>query len=140
MQIFGIGDYKNDMVVRRVIDIKCQSLYLDWKCELHNHCKYLKEKKVSDLKSHVLYPCNPNNWVFMIENVWETEDWKEEMVRLTPEQSQPNVTNPLSEGQIFVKVLAKRSGYLKGYGICKNTKFLNAMPSQAIPNQEVTSR
>ncbi|KAH7849527.1 hypothetical protein Vadar_019100 [Vaccinium darrowii] len=204
-QIFGIGDYKNDMVVRLVIDIKCQSLYSDWKCELHNHYKYLKEKKVFDLKSHALYPCHPNDWVFMIENVWETEDLKkkslkgqkarsflkfnhtsgsqsfasrasiyvkknnkkqpftdsfkethihhrvgndawindkakechEEMVRLTSKQSQLNVANPLSEEQISVKVLGKRSGYLKGYGIHKNTKFLNAMPSQAIPNQEV---
>lgn len=80
-QIFGIGDYKNDMVVRRVIDIKCQSLYSDWKCELHNHYKYFKEKKVSDHKSRALYPCNPNDWVFMIENVWETEDWKKKSLK-----------------------------------------------------------
>lgn len=67
----------------------------------------------------------------------KAKECHEEMVRLTSEQSQPNVTNPLSEEQISVKVLWKRSGYLKGYGIRKNTKFLNAMPSQAIPNQEV---
>ncbi|KAF7137698.1 hypothetical protein RHSIM_Rhsim07G0151700 [Rhododendron simsii] len=63
-QMFGLGDYKNDMVVRRVIDIKCQSLYANWKCDLYKHYKDLKEKKVSDIKSRALYPCNPNDWVF----------------------------------------------------------------------------
>ncbi|KAI8557079.1 hypothetical protein RHMOL_Rhmol05G0306600 [Rhododendron molle] len=200
-QMFGLGDYKNDMVVRRVIDIKCQSLYANWKCDLHKHYKDLKKKKVSDIKSRALYPCNPNDWVFMIENVWETKDWKmksdrgvharsclkfnhtsgslsfaaraakfikenhkkqpfaehfkethirhrlgkdvwindkakeahQEIVRITSD-----VTNPQTEEHASVEVLGKRSGYLKGYGIRKNTKA-NAMPSQPIPNPEVVA-
>ncbi|KAF7129733.1 hypothetical protein RHSIM_Rhsim10G0126600 [Rhododendron simsii] len=200
-QMFGLGDYKNDMVVRRVIDIKCQSLYANWKCDLYKHYKVLKEKKVSDIKSRALYPCNPNDWVFMIENVWETEDWKtksdrgaharsglkfnhtsgsqsfaaraakfikennkkqpfaehfkethirhrqgkdvwindkakeahQEIVRITSD-----VTNPQTEEHASIEVLGKRSGYLKGYGIRKNTKA-NAMPSQPIPNPEVVA-
>ncbi|KAG5536858.1 hypothetical protein RHGRI_010702 [Rhododendron griersonianum] len=200
-QMFGLDDYKNDMVVRRVIDIKCQSLYANWKCDLYKHYKDLKKKKVSDIKSRALYPCNPNDWVFMIENVWETKDWKtksergrhalsclkfnhtsgslsfaaqaakfikenhkkqpfaehfkethirhrlgkdvwinnkakeahQEIVRITSD-----VTNPQTEEHASVEVLGKRSGYLKGYGIRKNTKA-NAMPSQPIPNPEVVA-
>ncbi|KAG5548776.1 hypothetical protein RHGRI_014206 [Rhododendron griersonianum] len=200
-QMFGLGDYKNDMVVRRVIDIKCQSLYANWKCDLYKHYKDLKKKKVSDIKSRALYPCNPNDWIFMIENVWETKDWKtkskrgrharsclkfnhtsgslsfaaraakfikenhkkqpfaehfkethirhrlgkdvwindtakeahQEIVRITSD-----VTNPQTEEHASVEVLGKRSGYLKGYGIRKNTKA-NAMPSQPIPNPEVVA-
>ncbi|CAL5367571.1 unnamed protein product [Camellia sinensis] len=37
------------------------------------------------------------------------------------EQSLPSVTHPLSEEQISRKVLGKRSVYLKGYGICKDS-------------------
>ena len=33
------------------------------------------------------------------------------------EQSQPSVTTPMSEEEIAVEVLGKRSGYLNGYGI-----------------------
>ena len=33
------------------------------------------------------------------------------------EQSQPSVTTPMSQEEIAVDVLGKRSGYLNGYGI-----------------------
>ncbi|KAF7127811.1 hypothetical protein RHSIM_Rhsim11G0006000 [Rhododendron simsii] len=184
-QMFGLGDYKNDMVVRRVIDIKFQSLYANWKCDLYKHYKDLKEKKVSDIKSHALYPCNPNDWVFMIENVWETEDWKTKSDRGAHARSclkfnhtkllemkikfqikENNKKQPLAEHfkethirhrqgkDVWINDKAKEayvrmkisllinllhiSGYLKGYGIRKNTKA-NAMPSQPIPNPEVVA-
>ena len=39
----------------------------------------------------------------------------------TQEQLDPNVTKPLSEEQISIDVLGKRSVYVKGYGIRKTT-------------------
>ncbi|KAF7136478.1 hypothetical protein RHSIM_Rhsim08G0151500 [Rhododendron simsii] len=146
------GDYKNNMVVRRVFDIKCQSLYADWKCDLYKHYKDLKEKKVSDIKRSAFYPCNPNDWVFMIENEWETEDWKPlaehfkethirhrygKYVWINDKAKEAHV-NPQTQEQAFIKVLGKRSGYLKGYEIRKTTKA-NARPSQPIPNPKVVA-
>ncbi|KAI8559472.1 hypothetical protein RHMOL_Rhmol04G0176500 [Rhododendron molle] len=32
--------------------------------------------QVADPKNHAPYPCKPEDWVFMIDNVWETKDWK----------------------------------------------------------------
>ncbi|GAB2287601.1 hypothetical protein Dimus_037940 [Dionaea muscipula] len=58
----------------------------------------------------------------------------DEIVAKIAEQSQPEVTNPLSEEQISIDVLGKRSGYLKGYGIHKTTYTAK---SQAISNSEV---
>ena len=37
------------------------------------------------------------------------------------EQSQPSVTTPMTEEEIAVDVLGKRSGYLNGYGIYTRT-------------------
>ncbi|KAF7145884.1 hypothetical protein RHSIM_Rhsim04G0111400 [Rhododendron simsii] len=73
-QTFGLGDYKNDMVLRRIIDIKCQALYREWKCKLHSHYKVIK-KEVSDPQNHPLY-CNPKDWKFMIKKVWRKKAFK----------------------------------------------------------------
>ncbi|KAG5543555.1 hypothetical protein RHGRI_016331 [Rhododendron griersonianum] len=74
-QTFGLGDYKNDMVLRRIIDFKCQALYRDWKCRLHDHYKVIK-KEVSDPQNHPLYPCNLEDWKFMIKKVWRKKAFK----------------------------------------------------------------
>lgn len=65
------------MDVRCIIDHKCQTLYSEWKSRLHIHYKSLKEDNVSDLKSQILYPCTKDDWEWMIDNLWETDDWKE---------------------------------------------------------------
>ncbi|KAI8537840.1 hypothetical protein RHMOL_Rhmol09G0055400 [Rhododendron molle] len=70
------------------------------------------------------------------KDVWINDKAKEahqEIVRITSD-----VTNPQTEEHASIEVLGKRSGYLKGYGIRKNTKA-NAMPSQPIPNPEVVA-
>ncbi|CAL5326221.1 unnamed protein product [Camellia sinensis] len=152
-QTFDFGDYNNDVDVRCIIGHKCQTLYNEWKSRLHTHYKSLKEDKVSDLKSQTLYPCMKDDWDWMIDNLWETDDWKAKlknamkargcvkynhtsgsrsfasrasilhatMVSKIAEQSQPSVTHPLSEEQISREVLGKRSVYLKGYGIRKDS-------------------
>ncbi|XP_058191391.1 uncharacterized protein LOC131308467 isoform X2 [Rhododendron vialii] len=74
-QTFGLGDYKNDMVLRRIIDVKCQALYREWKCTLHSHYKVIK-KEVSNPKNHPLYPCNLEDWKFMIKKVWRKKAFK----------------------------------------------------------------
>ncbi|KAH7836403.1 hypothetical protein Vadar_000817 [Vaccinium darrowii] len=78
-QTFGLGDYKNDMVLRRIVDTKCQALYADWKARLYKRYKKLKKKHEKKggphPKTRPLYPCNPEDWVFMIDNVWETRAW-----------------------------------------------------------------
>ncbi|KAG5535302.1 hypothetical protein RHGRI_023169 [Rhododendron griersonianum] len=134
-QTFGLGDYKNDMVLRRIIDFKCQALYRDWKCRLHDHYKVIK-KEVSDPQNHPLYPCNPEDWKFMIKKVWRKKAFKAEIAKKIAEQLQPSVTNPQSEVQVSIDVLGKRSGYLKGYGIHKSTY---AIQSQVVPNSEVVA-
>ncbi|CAL5428747.1 unnamed protein product [Camellia sinensis] len=199
-QTFDFGDYNNDVDVRCIIDHKCQTLYSEWKSRLHTHYKSLKKDNVSDLKSQILYPCTKDDWEWMIDNLWETDDWKvksenamkargcvkynhtsgsrsfasrasiivqgskptitklfedthrrhqhggvwidntaEEhhatMVLKIAEQSQPSVTYPLSEEQISREVLGKRSVYLKGYGIRKDsTSFATHFEA---PNSEV---
>ncbi|XP_028072308.1 uncharacterized protein LOC114274546 [Camellia sinensis] len=75
-QTFDFGDYNNDVDVRCIIDHKCQTLYSEWKNRLHTHYKSLKENNVSDLKSQILYPCTKDDWEWMIDNLWETDDWK----------------------------------------------------------------
>ncbi|CAL5416244.1 unnamed protein product [Camellia sinensis] len=199
-QTFDFGDYNNDVDVRCIIDHKCQTLYSEWKSGLHIHYKSLKEDNVSDLKSQILYPCTKDDWEWMIDNLWETDDWKvksenmmkargcvkynhtsgsrsfasrasiivqgskptitklfedthkrhrhggvwinntaEEhhatMVSKIVEQSQPSVTHPLSEEQISREVLGKRSVYLKGYGICKDST--SSSTHFEAPNSEV---
>ncbi|CAL5323649.1 unnamed protein product [Camellia sinensis] len=194
-QTFDFGDYNNDVDVRCIIDHKCQTLYSEWKSRLHTHYKSLKKDNVSDLKSQILYPCTKDDWEWMIDNLWETDDWKvrecdenerlcesiiiraardhlhrmhlsfkltitklfedthrrhryggvwinntaEEhhatMVSKIAEQSQPSVTHPLSEEQISGEVLGKRSVYLKGYGIRKDSTS-SATHFEA-PNSEV---
>ncbi|KAG5517391.1 hypothetical protein RHGRI_037963 [Rhododendron griersonianum] len=134
-QTFGLGDYKNDMVLRRIIDFKCQALYRDWKCRLHDHYKVIK-KEVSDPQNHPLYPCNLEDWKFMIKKVWRKKAFKAKIAKKIAEQSQPGVTNPQSEVQVSIDVLGKRSGYLKGYGIRKRTY---ATQSQVVPNSEVVA-
>ncbi|KAF7134583.1 hypothetical protein RHSIM_Rhsim08G0110800 [Rhododendron simsii] len=114
-QTFGLGDYKNDMVLRRIIDVKCQALYRDWKCRLHDHYKVIK-KEVSDPKTIHYIPA--------------------EIAKKISEQSQPGVTNPQSGVQVSIDVLGKRSDYLKGYGIHKRTY---ATHSQVVPNSEVVA-
>ncbi|CAL5349506.1 unnamed protein product [Camellia sinensis] len=199
-QTFDFGDYNNDVDVRCIIDHKCQTLYSEWKSRLHTHYKSLKENNVSDLKSQILYPCTKDDWEWMIDNLWETDDWKvksenamkargcvkynhtsgsrsfasrasiivqgskptitklfedthkrhrhggvwinntaEEhhatMVSKIAEQSQPSVTHPLSEEQISREVLGKRSVFLKGYGIRKDST--SSSTHFEAPNSEV---
>ncbi|KAI8532443.1 hypothetical protein RHMOL_Rhmol11G0214800 [Rhododendron molle] len=74
-QTFDIGGYKNDMEARETIDLKCQDLYKMWKSNLST-CYFAMKNKVGDPKNHAPYPCKPEDWVFMIDNVWETKDWK----------------------------------------------------------------
>ncbi|GAB2290617.1 hypothetical protein Dimus_038107 [Dionaea muscipula] len=69
--------------------------------------------------------------------VWINDKVKEHydtIVAKIDEQSQPNVINPRSEQEIFVEVLGKITGYLKGYGIHMNTR---ATKSQRVLNSEV---
>ncbi|KAH7847363.1 hypothetical protein Vadar_025258 [Vaccinium darrowii] len=84
-QTFELGDYKNDKVLRRLVDVKCQSLYANWKTKLFKRYKKLKKKhekkRRADPKTLPLYPCNPDDWVFMIDNVWRTDDWKKKSKR-----------------------------------------------------------
>ncbi|GAB2225585.1 hypothetical protein Droror1_Dr00006382 [Drosera rotundifolia] len=73
------------------------------------------------------------------EKVWINDKAKEhhdEIVAKIAKQSQLNITNPRSEEEISIDVLEKRSGYLKGYGIRKNTYVTK---SQAASNSEVAS-
>lgn len=63
---------------------------------------------------------------------------QEEIVRITTEQSQDGITNPLSEGQVSVKTLGKRSTYTKGYGGRKTTNS-NAMSSEPTTNQDMVA-
>ncbi|CAL5428904.1 unnamed protein product [Camellia sinensis] len=102
----------------------------------------------------------------MIDNLWETDNWKERsenamkargcvkynhtsgsrsfalrasilatMVSKITEQSQRSVTHPLSEEQISRDVLGKRSVYLKGYGIRKDST--SSSTHFEAPNSEV---
>ncbi|KAF7153682.1 hypothetical protein RHSIM_Rhsim01G0102200 [Rhododendron simsii] len=74
-QTFDIGNYKNDMEARETIDLKCQDLYKEWKSNLCTRYFAMKNK-VADPKNHAPYSCKLEDWVFMIDNVWETKDWK----------------------------------------------------------------
>ncbi|XP_028097323.1 uncharacterized protein LOC114297148 [Camellia sinensis] len=60
------------------------------------------------------------------------------MVSKIAEQSQPSVTHPLSEEQISREVLGKRSVYLKGYGIRKDST--SSSTHFEAPNSEVVER
>ncbi|CAL5411053.1 unnamed protein product [Camellia sinensis] len=153
-----------------------------------------------DYNNDILYPCTKDDWEWMIDNLWETDDWKvksenamkargcvkynhtsgsrsfasrasiivqgskptitklfedthkrhrhggvwinntaEEhhatMVSKIAEQSQPSVTHPLSEEQISREVLGKRSVFLKGYGIRKDST--SSSTHFEAPNSEV---
>ncbi|KAG5557718.1 hypothetical protein RHGRI_007838 [Rhododendron griersonianum] len=83
-QTFDIGDYKNDMEARETIDLKCQDLYKVWKSNLCTRYFAMKNK-VADPKNHAPYPCKPEDRMFMIDNVWETKDWKGQTHRFTLE-------------------------------------------------------
>ncbi|XXG72453.1 hypothetical protein AAC387_Pa07g1546 [Persea americana] len=76
-QFFEFGDYVNDPIIKNVVDTKCQKLYRDWKCELHTHYLSHLEEGVPDPKSHPLKPCKADDWAWMIDNLWETMEWKE---------------------------------------------------------------
>ncbi|KAH7863368.1 hypothetical protein Vadar_016637 [Vaccinium darrowii] len=201
-QTFDIGDYKNDIEVKETIDLKCQDLYKEWKSNLYSHYLAMKEK-VADPKNHALYPCKPEDWISMIDNVWETEEWKAksdrgkyarskvkfnhtsgsrsfasrasmilkkngkkqniaEKFEMThkrhrhggewindkakerhaqlearlKEQSQPDITNPLSEEQISIDVLGKRSVYVKEYGSRRSTISLSKPPEEVAVLQQ----
>lgn len=67
-QTFELGDYQNDLVLRRIIDVQCATLHTNWKCKLHKHYRRIR-KDVSDPGSHPLYPCNAEDWAYMIKNV-----------------------------------------------------------------------
>ena len=75
-QFFEFGDYVNDPIIKAAVDVKCQKLYRDWKCELHTHYLSLLEEGVPDPKSHPLKPCKADDWAWMIDNLWETMEWK----------------------------------------------------------------
>ncbi|XXG42238.1 hypothetical protein AAC387_Pa01g2562 [Persea americana] len=75
-QIFEFGDYVNDPIIKAAVDAKCQKLYRGWKCELHTHYLSLLEAGLLDPKSHPLKPCKANDWAWMIDNLWETMEWK----------------------------------------------------------------
>ncbi|THG17860.1 hypothetical protein TEA_027585 [Camellia sinensis var. sinensis] len=60
---------------------------------------------------------------------------KATMVSKIAEQSQPSITHPLSKEQIFGEILGKRSVYLKGYGIRKDTT--SSSTHFEAPNSEV---
>ncbi|GAB2216839.1 hypothetical protein Droror1_Dr00024619 [Drosera rotundifolia] len=74
-QTFELGDYQNDLVLRRIIDVKCATLYTNWKCKPHKHYRRIR-KDVSDSESHPLYPCNVEDWAYMIKNVWRKKPFK----------------------------------------------------------------
>lgn len=57
------------------------------------------------------------------------------MVSKIAEQSQPNVIHPLFKEQISREVLEKRSVYLKGYGIRKDST--SSSTHFEAPNSEV---
>ncbi|GAB2288401.1 hypothetical protein Dimus_037995 [Dionaea muscipula] len=79
-QTFELGDYKNDMVIRHILDVKCQILYTNWKCKLHRYYQKMK-KDVSDPENHPLAPCNQDDWVFMIKKVWRKKAFKKKSKR-----------------------------------------------------------
>ncbi|KAI8555833.1 hypothetical protein RHMOL_Rhmol05G0204600 [Rhododendron molle] len=56
------------------------------------------------------------------------------------EQSQPNVTNPSSERQIFVDVLGKRSVYVKEYGSRMSTISSFNQPQELDPESTVLQK
>ncbi|XP_020271391.1 uncharacterized protein LOC109846555 [Asparagus officinalis] len=74
-QRFNVGDYENYLVIQDSIKKKCQSIYRNWKHELHAYYHGLIEKGVPDPKNHPPKRVEPNDWVSMID-VWETEEWK----------------------------------------------------------------
>ena len=51
------------------------------------------------------------------------------------EQSQPSVTTPMTEEQIAIDVLGRRSGYVKGYGIYARTS--SSSTQSRTPDPEV---
>ncbi|KAH7833244.1 hypothetical protein Vadar_004430 [Vaccinium darrowii] len=203
-QTFDIGDYKNDIEVKETIDLKCQDLYKEWKSNLYSHYLAMK-KKVANPKNHALYPCKPEDWISMIDNVWETEEWKAksdrgkyarskvkfnhtsgsrsfasrasmilkkkgkkqniaEKFEMThkrhrhggewindkakerhaqleaklKEQSEPDITNPLSEEQISIDVLGKRSVYVKEYGSRRSTISSSKPPEETLTKNSRT--
>ncbi|GMP24092.1 hypothetical protein CsSME_00043169 [Camellia sinensis var. sinensis] len=52
----------------------------------------------------------------MIDEVFLGDTHKEKMDQLREESSQPGAT-PLTQEEITVQVLGKRSGYLRGFGV-----------------------
>ncbi|CAL5366915.1 unnamed protein product [Camellia sinensis] len=70
--------------------------------------------------------------------VWinsSAEEHHATMVSKIAEQSQPSITHPLSKKQISREILGKRSVYLKGYGIRKDTT--SSSTHFEAPNSEV---
>ncbi|GAB2265546.1 hypothetical protein Dimus_037830 [Dionaea muscipula] len=68
------------MVIRHILDVKCQILYTNLKCRLHRHYQKMK-KDVSDPENHPLAPCNQYDWVFMIKKVWRKKAFKKKSKR-----------------------------------------------------------
>ncbi|XXG54636.1 hypothetical protein AAC387_Pa03g2461 [Persea americana] len=71
-------------------------------------------------------------------NEWANEvaqQRHEALVQRTEEQSQPSVTTPMTEEQIAVDVLGKRSGYVKGCGIY--TRNSSSSTQSRAPDPEV---
>ncbi|GAB2299470.1 hypothetical protein Dimus_038564 [Dionaea muscipula] len=71
-----------------------------------------------------------------------TQKYPDEIVVKITEQSQLDITNPRSEEYISIVVVEKRSGYLKGYGMCKisyTAKFQIALNSEVLAEHQEKS-
>ena len=109
---------------------------------MHGQKKWINEEAQ---KTHVLMPEScfiyqyKRTFLHLLNSLYlilHVEKWQEELVRLCNEQSQPSITSPLSEQQVSVQVLGKRSGYLKGFGI-RTKCSLGPIQNQTGPDSEV---
>ncbi|KAI8572720.1 hypothetical protein RHMOL_Rhmol01G0221400 [Rhododendron molle] len=77
----------------------------------------LFEEQTVSTNWQVIFKCKSHQFGEAHFLAASTSLYKDEIVEKIAKQSQPNVTNPRFEVQIFIDMLGKRSGYLEGYGI-----------------------
>ncbi|KAI8572715.1 hypothetical protein RHMOL_Rhmol01G0221400 [Rhododendron molle] len=93
---------------------------LPWMHKLVERCGSNRACKIQlacSLNWQVIFKCKSHQFGEAHFLAASTSLYKDEIVEKIAKQSQPNVTNPRFEVQIFIDMLGKRSGYLEGYGI-----------------------
>ncbi|XXG59464.1 hypothetical protein AAC387_Pa04g1545 [Persea americana] len=122
-QFFEFGDYVNDPIIKAAVDVKCQKLYRDWKCELHTHYLSLLEEGVPDPKSHPLKPCKADDWAWMIDNLWETMEWKEKSKKARVSRSKMPWNHTSGSRSFLARSSMIAKGSQCGIAVIKNTNL-----------------